>query len=129
MAGPRPVLVIEDDPSIGQLLEMVLRDEGFAVLWHDRGLPGLAAAAKLRPQVILLDVGLPATDGRAVLSALRANPRTAEIPVVIVSALPRNVLRHDFPNAEALVSKPFDVEELLRAVAALRPDPAGKPDA
>ena len=55
---------------------MVLRDEGFVVLWHDRGLPGLAAAAKLRPQVILFDVGLPDTDGRAVLRVLRAT-RTA----------------------------------------------------
>lgn len=118
--GARPILVIEDDPTIGRLLEVVLNDEGFAVLWHDRGLPALAAAARLQPQMILLDVGLPDTDGRAVLSALRANPRTAAIPVVIVSALPRDVLRHDFPDAQALVSKPFELEELLKAVTGLR---------
>lgn len=118
--GARPILVIEDDPTIARLLEVVLNDEGFAVLWHDRGLPALAAAARLEPQMILLDVGLPDTGGRAVLSALRANPRTAAIPVVIVSALPRDVLRHDFPDAQALVSKPFELEELLKAVAGLR---------
>ena len=123
----RPVLVIEDAPSVAHLLVAVLEGEGHDVLWHKSGRDGLAAARTLRPQVVLLDLGLPDTNGRDVLRALKADPKTEAIPVVIVSAVSNLVGASELDGAAAVVPKPFDVDALLHQlgrVAQAGPGPA-----
>ena len=109
----RPVLVIEDDPSVAHLLRDVLEDEGHTVLWHMSGRDGLAAARTLSPQMVLLDLGLPDTHGLDVLRALKADPKTSAIPVVIVSAVSNLAQVGSLEGAAAVVPKPFHVEDLL----------------
>ena len=109
----RPVLVIEDDPSVASLLRTVLEDEGHTVLWHMSGRDGLTAARTLRPQMVLLDLGLPDTHGLDVLRALKADPKTEAIPVVIVSAVSNLARAGTLEGAAAVVPKPFDVDDLL----------------
>ena len=111
--GARPVLVIEDDPSVAGLLRAVLEGEGHDVLWHKSGRDGLAAARTLRPQMVLLDLGLPDTHGLDVLRALKADPKTEAIPVVIVSAVAALTDERALAGAAAVVPKPFDIDALL----------------
>ena len=79
------VLVIDDDPATRDLLTRFLTREGFAVRTASDGEAGLRCARELRPSTILLDVMMPRLDGWAVLSALKADPELAEIPVIMVS--------------------------------------------
>ena len=116
----RPILIIEDDMEIGRLLRSVLEDEGWDVRWHMRGRPGLEEAQQLRPQMVLLDLMLPDTDGRAILRALKADPATASIPIAIVSAWADRLTAEERALVEAVVPKPFDLDDLLGAIERAR---------
>jgi signal transduction histidine kinase/DNA-binding response OmpR family regulator len=88
--GSRPpgdVLVVDDDPRTRQLLARLLGPEGFRVRVAADGDEALAAIARQRPDAVILDLMLPRTDGFGVLEALRDDPATADLPVVVVSAL------------------------------------------
>lgn len=112
------VLVIEDNRPIAELLCLTLEDEGFRPLLVTDGWSGVRRVAEVEPDLVRLDLQLPGLDGRAVLRRLKAEPRTARIPVIVVSAS-AEALR---PNERALVAgvvpKPFDLEALLAAVRA-----------
>src|SRR5262249_9707236 len=84
--GPT-VLVIDDDPTVLDLMQRFLGKEGFAVRTAASGPDGLALARSLRPAAITLDVMMPGMDGWAVLAALKADPELAAIPVVMVTIL------------------------------------------
>ena len=79
------VLVIDDEPDYRSLMTRFLRKEGFRVQLAADGRTGLELARKLRPRAILLDVMMPGIDGWSVLSALKADPNLADIPVVMVT--------------------------------------------
>ena len=89
--GPREpgpaVLVVEDDPGVAALLAEVLAGAGYAPTTTDSALGAAALARRLRPAVVLLDLGLPYRSGGALLGDLKADPATAGIPVLVVSAL------------------------------------------
>jgi signal transduction histidine kinase/CheY-like chemotaxis protein/ligand-binding sensor domain-containing protein len=79
------VLVIDDDPAVRDLMERTLTKDGYRVVTAADGARGLAFARELKPAVITLDVMMPGMDGWAVLTALKADPATAEIPVVMLT--------------------------------------------
>jgi signal transduction histidine kinase/DNA-binding response OmpR family regulator/streptogramin lyase len=81
------VLVIDDDPTTRDLMARSLAADGFQVETASDGKAGLALAAKLKPAVITLDVMMPELDGWAVLSALKADPALADIPVILASVV------------------------------------------
>ena len=95
LAAPKPgdgggiphstVLVIDDDPAARDLIERSLGKEGYRVLLAGDGKSGLELAKRLKPDVITLDVMMPGMDGWAVLTALKADPATAEIPVIMLT--------------------------------------------
>jgi Response regulators consisting of a CheY-like receiver domain and a winged-helix DNA-binding domain len=112
------ILLIEDDPAIRRELLGVLRERGHAVLTAPNGMDGLRLAVDERPDVVLLDLGLPDLDGGTVLSMLRA---VSDVPVVVVTARDgdANLVRALDAGADDYVVKPFTVEHLdarLRAV-------------
>jgi len=112
------VLVIDDEPAIADVLRMLLEFRGHEVLTADDGSRGFATAQRQAPDVIVLDLMMPVIDGFAALEALRGDERTAEIPVVILSALGSTDVRqrcHDL-GARAFLQKPYNPEDLLRAV-------------
>jgi DNA-binding response OmpR family regulator len=115
------VLVIEDEPSISQLLRIVLENEGHEVLVADDGSRGLATATRRSPEVIILDVMMPFMDGFAVLEALREDERTVTIPVVMLSAIQKEAVEERCYRlgAQAFVRKPFDPDILLGTVQEL----------
>lgn len=115
------ILLVEDDPMIGNALSVALRDAAYAVDWVQDGDTALRALGNHEHQAVLLDLGLPRLDGIEVLKKLRANAST--LPVIIITArdgLEERVKGLDLGADDYLV-KPFDIDELLaRLRAALR---------
>jgi putative two-component system response regulator len=109
------VLVVEDDPTIAQLLVVMLRDD-FRLVMAETGREAIELARSERPSAITLDLMLPDLHGRDVLAALQADPGTAEIPVIVVSAYTRSLRDVDESQVVQVVSKPFSPLELLEAV-------------
>jgi len=84
------VLLVEDSPADRALLRTILGRAGFAVHEVSRGLDAVAAAREVRPHLIVLDVNLPDTDGHAVCRALRLDPLSARLPILMLTARGRD---------------------------------------
>ena len=110
------VLLIEDDPLFGALVEEVLGHEGYDVAWRTTGPEGLNAATSETPDVILLDLMLPEVDGWTVLRELKRNPVTRATPVIMASAVVDRSTDIERALAQAVLRKPFGIEELLTTV-------------
>ncbi len=118
------VLVIDDDPTVGDLMTRVLAREGFRVEYAGGGEAGLAKARSSRPDAITLDVMMPGMDGWSVLHALKCDPELATIPVILVSFLEDKNLGYALGASEYL-SKPIDRARLASLLKAYRRgDPA-----
>ena len=112
------VLVVDDEVEIRRALKTGLTDHGFEVEVAASGEEGLAASALHRPDVILLDLGLPGIDGFAVLTQLRERSRAAVI-VLSVMADERDKVRALDLGADDYLVKPFGLEELLARIRAV----------
>ena len=115
------ILVIDDDPSISELVSINLEMAGYDVSPAEDGIKGQALAVQIQPDLIMLDLMLPKVDGFTVCQRLRRDPRTADIPVLMLTALGQIQDKIDGFNAGAddYLTKPFDVEEMLARVRAL----------
>ena len=124
------VLIIEDDPGHQRLLVQVLEMAGYAVSATDSALGAAELVRRLRPHVILLDLGLPLRSGASLLAELKDDPSTADLPVVVVSAMDEVLSAERRGQADAVVAKPFSPRALLDAVAAVQlPRPVTEPNA
>ncbi len=110
------VLVIEDDQGIRDLLTDALQSEGYAVTATESALGAAMLVRRLHPRVILLDLGLPYRSGGSLLNDLKADPATAKIPVLVVSALSESLSPERRAMAAAVIPKPFRPDTLLSAV-------------
>ena len=121
MSAPR-ILVVEDDPDIGRLILLLLSRAGLAGELRADGAAGLAAVAQLRPDLLVLDVGLPVLSGWEVLERLRAGdgPR---LPVLLLSAHAQDSdrARGLRMGADEFVYKPFRNADLMTRLASLLP--------
>ncbi|MBI5543538.1 MAG: response regulator, partial [Deltaproteobacteria bacterium] len=109
--GPT-VLVIDDDPAARELLERMLARDGYRVVCAATGKEGVRLAATLDPAIITLDVLMPGMDGWAVLSALKGDPKTASIPVVMLTILHEQQMSFSLGAVDCL-SKPIERQQLL----------------
>lgn len=115
-------LVVDDDDSIRMVAEVALESVGgWEVLTAEGGLEALALAAEHRLDVILLDVMMPGLDGLATFRRLAADPATADIPVVLVTAKVQVGARAEWDGLgiAGVISKPFNPMTLARDVSAL----------
>jgi signal transduction histidine kinase/CheY-like chemotaxis protein len=117
-SGPR-ILVVDDDPVARDLLRRTLTRQGFAVTTADSGEEGLRLALEIRPAAITLDVMMPGLDGWAVLRRLKADPETADIPVVVVSLLQDGSLAYAL-GAAGFLSKPIERARLRSLLEGVR---------
>ena len=85
--SPLRILVAEDDPALARLYAAYAQSRGHQVVLARDGAETLVAAVAEPPDIVMLDIGMPKLDGRDVLRQLKANPRTAGIPVLVVTAL------------------------------------------
>ena len=112
------VLVVEDDPSSAKLLSLHLMEAGFTIEIAEDGEAGFQKAVNLQPTLITLDILMPKVDGWDLLARLKADPRTATIPVVIVSIVDERGRGFAMGASEYLM-KPLDRKELLSSVQRL----------
>jgi hypothetical protein len=124
--GPRLVLVVDDDQATRELIGRTLQKEGFRIASAASGEEALRLAREERPDVISLDVLMPGMDGWAVLRALKGDPLTAAIPVVMVSMLDDRDVGHALGAADYL-TKPIDRDELVLALRRFRREGARRP--
>jgi CheY-like chemotaxis protein len=115
---PRPrVLLVDDDSAILRVLEVNFSLEGFDVETASQGEEALEKAAATRPAIIVLDAMMPGMDGWEVCRRLREDPSLAEVPVVFLSARPREDARDaDKLGVVRYVTKPFDPVALVEIV-------------
>ncbi|MGI8741786.1 MAG: response regulator [Bryobacteraceae bacterium] len=105
------VLVIDDDPTVHELLSRTLAKYGFQMESALTGADGLRLARKLHPQAITLDVMMPGTDGWTVLSSLKSDPELADIPVIMLTIVDNKNFGYSLGAADYL-TKPIDRERL-----------------
>jgi GAF domain-containing protein/CheY-like chemotaxis protein/anti-sigma regulatory factor (Ser/Thr protein kinase) len=120
-AGIGTVLVIDDEAAVRDLMQRFLTREGFRVVTASGGEDGLRRARELRPDAITLDVMMPGIDGWAVLSALKADPDVADIPVVMLTIVDDKNLGYALGAADYL-TKPIDRERLVTVLDKYRRD-------
>ena len=113
--GPPCVLVVDDDPVIAGMIGEVLQRAGYAVA-YGVGMEAPALARRLQPAAILLDIMMPGMGGVEVRRRLHAEPRTANIPVIALSA-GRHLRAYAAEiGADDYLAKPFDLDELLARI-------------
>ena len=119
MSEHATVLVIDDEKQVRKLLRIVLEDDHYRVLESESGKQGLSNVALRRPDVVLLDLGLPDIDGLAVLKRLR---EWSHVPVLILSVKdgPEDKVSALDAGADDYVTKPFESSELLARLRAIQ---------
>ena len=112
------ILIVDDQPDNRDMLSTLLGSEGYRTLEASGGMEAMDVIANDKPQLILLDVSMPDMDGYAVASLLKADPKTAGIPIIMVTAHTgrgaRVVGLHT--GVEDYLTKPVDAPELLLKV-------------
>lgn len=118
MTGIQKVLVVDDDNDIRDLLVLDLEMSGYEVFTADNGFRAEQVAKESLPDLIVLDVMMPGRTGYEVLTSLRADDRTNEIPVVMLTALTNDddVWAGWAAGADYYMTKPFDYGELERFI-------------
>jgi phosphate regulon transcriptional regulator PhoB len=121
MPAPTHVLVVEDESDIRDLIRFHLEAEGFAVHEAATGEEALAQMGHPGPDLVILDLMLPGTDGMTVCRRLRADPMTAGVPVIMLTAKAAEVDRvlGLEMGADDYVTKPFSPRELMARVKAI----------
>jgi CheY-like chemotaxis protein len=110
------VLVVDDEPSLRFLLRVLFEVEGHDVDEAPDGKAALERIGRERPDLVVTDVMMPVMTGRQLIETLRADPATADIPVIVVSAS-TNV--HTVSGSDAAFRKPFDHAAMLAAARVL----------
>lgn len=124
--NPKKILIIEDDADVRLGYQVLLRAQHYAVSFAGDSVSAISEARKREPDLILLDLGLPAGDGFLVLDRFRGNTLFSMIPVIVVSARDRhsNEARALKAGARAYLQKPWDDQVLLALIRQLLGQPA-----
>jgi DNA-binding response OmpR family regulator len=115
------LLVVDDDPLVVKLLQMNLEMEGYTVITAADGEAGARRAREDRPDLIVCDVMMPRMDGMELTRAVKADPATAGIPIILLSAKAgaADIKAGRDAGADEYLTKPFDHVKLFERVAAL----------
>jgi DNA-binding response OmpR family regulator len=113
--GSARILIVDDDPEMGKMVSLVLTAEGFEPRVVRSGTDAIEAVLAVRPDLVLLDATMPGLDGYGVARMLKADPATATIPIIMISAHASRGARVDGleSGAEDYLTKPVDTAELL----------------
>jgi twitching motility two-component system response regulator PilG len=117
----RTVLVVEDSPTTRKVIKMTLQSGGFRVLEAVDGVEALSKLNDNRPDMVLLDIMLPKIDGYKLLSILKKNEETKNIPVVMLTSKNRIIdkVKGHLSSASAYLTKPFKPAELINVVSGI----------
>ncbi len=116
---PKKIVYIEDDLEMIDLVKMILKNKGYAVIGAHGGRQGLETAAIEKPDLILLDLMMPDVDGWDVFHQLKLSEATSAIPVIVITAKAQaidRVLGLQIAKVDDYISKPFRPAELINSV-------------
>ena len=112
------ILVVDDDPGMRQALQVRLRANGYDVRCAANGAGAISEARKHRPDLIVLDLGIPDGDGFVVLDILKGNFNLSSVPVIVLSGRDRSANEERVLNAgaRAFLQKPVENDEFLAVI-------------
>lgn len=112
----KKVLVIDDEPEMLGLVKYTLEKGGFEVSTCDNGRHAWDEIARIKPDLLVLDVMLPGIDGYSLQIKISEEPSMKDLPIIILTALePSKTLFQKFPQVVAFMTKPFKTEDLVHA--------------
>ena len=116
----KKILVVDDEEWLREMVQLALRQRGYAVVEAENGAAGIEKARTELPDLILCDVNMEKVDGYLTLSSLRSEPATAAIPFILMTGLADNAgMRHGMElGADDYLPKPFTIDALYAAVEA-----------
>lgn len=114
------ILYIEDIQDNLALVKKIAASQGHELLWAENAEQGLELAISVRPDLILLDLGLPDSDGQTLSVWLRNEPTLEKVPIVVLTAWPEEVARHTVEayDLDGYLCKPFSVVALVEIMDA-----------
>jgi CheY-like chemotaxis protein len=120
-SGPagKTILIVDDEFGILEVLEFILRDEGFAVKSALNGQDALARLEEGAPDLVILDYTMPILDGTGVIKAMRTNHKYSAIPIILTSALHEATIRKRCDGYQVFLRKPYKTERLLEEISRL----------
>ena len=117
------ILVVDDDPDLVETIAMMLESKGFEVGKAYDGVEGEEVIKQKRPDLIILDVMMPRKDGYKLCAELKSNPDTANIPIILLTAVGEAVPTTKYTHADGMateadeyIAKPIDTQGLLEAI-------------
>lgn len=116
MTEARPILVVDDDPSIRDLIAMALADQGYDVASAPHGAAALEIVGHMQPSMILLDMRMPVMDGWEFARVYRDQPGP-HAPIIVLTAARDAGQRAAEITADGFLGKPFDLDDLFSLVA------------
>ena len=127
--APR-ILIVEDHPTMREAMRLVLDGQGYAIDEAGDGATALDRIRQARPDLVFLDLHIPGLDGPDVLRAIRADPATRELHVIVVTATGEEGKAEALGlGADGYVTKPFSPVELLETVRVALARPTAPPEA
>jgi DNA-binding response OmpR family regulator len=112
----KKVLVCDDDEAIAELLVMVLEEAGFNAISEINSLNVYRLIEKEQPDLLLLDLWMPVLSGDQVLKRLKNNPKTSNLPVIVISASIEGKRIATLSGASDFLAKPFDIDQVIAKV-------------
>ncbi len=123
MSEKKKILLIDDDPDFVEAVKVIVENGGYDVKIAYDGEEGLEAVAAEKPDLIVLDVMMPVMNGHECCAKLKANPATAKIPVILLTAVADRVTTSTYTHRDMLESdaedympKPVEPKELLNLI-------------
>jgi DNA-binding response OmpR family regulator len=113
------ILVIDDEPDILELVQVMLEDEGYLVTIAQKDVAVETLTASVLPDVIVLDMLLSGRDGRIIAKHWKSQEATRHIPILMLSAHPKAEQEAREAGADDFLAKPFEMDELLQKIATL----------
>ncbi len=110
------ILIVDDDPSITNLLATLLEEEGYETVTANSGQRALEVVRRDPPDAVLLDLMMPVVSGSVVCQQLKGNEKTRPIPVIIVSGDGHADRKTELAGADAFITKPFELDTILDCV-------------
>ena len=110
------VLVVDDDPDLAAICSLILESEGYETSVANNGVDAYDRVIATRVDAVLLDVMMPVMDGLTVCRLLKSDPETEQLPVIVMSASEKLREQARVAQADAVIAKPFNIDDLVLAV-------------